>query len=162
LSGILDLIIVSVISSILATPIFIKMLPTISDYINRTLKAAQQGSIAPTLNPGDLISSGDQILITAISVVVGVAYFALFWRLKAATPAQLLCGLRVVPFGRGQNTEQLSWSTAFVRALVWAVPLTVGNVLMIFALFNALFPLWNTNRQAIHDLAARTQIVKIR
>jgi uncharacterized RDD family membrane protein YckC len=35
-------------------------------------------------------------------------------------------------------------------------------VLLIFTVINVLFPLGNVKRQAIHDLAAKTQIVRIR
>jgi uncharacterized RDD family membrane protein YckC len=49
-----------------------------------------------------------------------------------------------------------------VRAVVWSVPITVGGYLLLFAILNVLFPLWNPKRQAVHDLAARTQLVKIK
>jgi uncharacterized RDD family membrane protein YckC len=102
------------------------------------------------------------MVITLISLVVGMLYFSLFWRFKAATPAQLLCGLRVVPADHGHNTELLPWPMVVVRALTWWVPIAVSSVLLIFTVVNVLFPLGNVKRQAIHDLAAKTQIVRIR
>lgn len=163
LAGILDLIVVTIVADIASIPILVKMLPVIRQYFNAIFKAAQTGSQPPpALNPTALLSSNDQILVTVISLVVGLLYFSLFWRLKAATPAQLLFGLRIVPADHGHNTELLPWQTVIVRALTWWVPIAVSNVLLIFTIVNVLFPLGNVKRQAIHDLAARTQIVKIR
>jgi len=163
LAGVLDLIIVTIVADIASIPIFVKMLPVIRQYFNAIFAAAQSGGQPPpALNPTSLLSSNDQIVITVISLAVGLLYFSLFWRFKAATPAQLLCGLRVVPTDRGHNTELLPWQTVIVRALTWWVPIAVSGVLLIFAAVNVLFPLGNVKRQAIHDLAARTQIVKIK
>lgn len=163
LAGILDLIIVTIVADIASIPILIKMLPAVRQYFNSILQAEQRGAQPPpALTPIDLLSSNDQILVTVILLAVGLLYFSLFWRFKAATPAQLLCGLRIVPADHGHNAELLPWQTVVVRALTWWVPLAVSNVLLIFAIVNALFPLGNVKRQAIHDLAARTQIVKIR
>ena len=162
LSGLLDLIIVTIVADIFSIPIFIKMIPAFKQYFNQTMAAAERGTIAPTLNPGALISGTDQIVITVISLAVGLLYFSLFWRFKAATPAQLICGLRIVPVDRGHNVEPLPWASAVIRAVVWWVPVSVSNVLLIFAIVNVLFPLGNAKRQAIHDLAGSTQIVKLR
>jgi uncharacterized RDD family membrane protein YckC len=162
LAGILDLIITSIVSALFALPIYLKMLPVVADYVNKTMAAAERGGTPPALNPNDLMSGTDQILVTAISVAVGLLYFTVFWRLKGATPAQLLCGLRVVPAGEGRHTGGLPWTQSLLRAVVWIVPLTVGSYLLLFAILNVLFPLWNANRQAIHDLAARSQLVKIK
>jgi len=163
LAGIIDVIIVTIIADIASIPILIKMGPVIRQYFRAVVEAAQRGAQAPpTLNPAQLLSTNDQMLITIISLAVGVLYFSLFWRLKGATPAQLLCGLRVVPADHGHNTDLLPWHIVMVRALTWWVPIAVSNVLLLFTLVNVLFPLGNVKRQAIHDLAARTQIVKIR
>lgn len=161
LAGLLDLMIVSIVADIFSIPVFVRMIPAIRRYFEATVAAAQQGTVAPSL-PTDLFSGADRTLITVISLAVGVLYFALFWRFKAATPAQMLCGLKIVPADHGTNTEPLPWPTAVVRALTWWVPISVSSVLLIFAVVNVLFPLGNAKRQAIHDLAARTQIVKIR
>lgn len=159
----IDLIIVSIVGSVLALPVTLQSLPAISRYVNEVMAAAEAGRIAPPLDVGQVMSTNQQMLVAAISVVVGVLYFLLFWRFRAATPGQLACGLRVVPDGRGRTTERLGWAQAAIRALVWSVPFMVGNpMLILFGVLNALFPLWNVKRQAIHDLAAKTQLVKIR
>ncbi len=91
-----------------------------------------------------------------------MAYYALLWRFSSATVGQLICGLRVVPAETGQGLPRLGWSTVLVRALIWVLPAQLGSYLIIFWLLNCLSPLWNRRRQSLHDLAARTQVVKIR
>jgi uncharacterized RDD family membrane protein YckC len=163
LAGVVDLIVVTIVGSILSIPIMLKALPVFTDYINQTVSASQRGEpMPPMLDPNSILSRTDQILVSLISVAVAIAYYALFWRLKAATPGQLMCSLRVVPFGRGRNTEPLAWGPVIIRTLIWAVPLTASSYLLLFGILNALFPLWNANRQAVHDVAAKTQVVKIK
>jgi uncharacterized RDD family membrane protein YckC len=64
-----------------------------------------------------------------------------------------------VPVDRGQAREQLAWRTVIARALVWAAP-GLNSLLSLVRLADVLFPLWHPKRQALHDLAARTQVVK--
>lgn len=163
LAGLLDLIIVSIGSSILALPVTLQSLPAISRYVDEVMTATQSGQIAPTLSPNDLMSTNQQMLVSLITVVAGLLYFILFWRFKSATLGHLACGLRVVQDGQGHGRERLSWTQVTVRALIWSLPFTIGYAMLwLFGLLNALFPLWNVKRQAIHDIAAKTQIVRIR
>lgn len=163
LSGLIDLIIVSIVGSVLALPVTLQSLPAISRYFSQAIADAEAGRMTPTLTAQELFTSNQQILMSAITVVVGLLYFVLLWRFRSATLGQIICGLRVVPDGHGHNTERLAWPQAVIRALVWSVPFTAGTaMLLIFGALNALFPLWNVKRQAIHDIAAKTQLVKIR
>jgi uncharacterized RDD family membrane protein YckC len=84
----------------------------------------------------------------------------LFLRLKSATLGKMLCRLRVVPVDQGRHLGGLSWGSAIVRALVWLVP-SLNAILLPLRLVDALFPLWHPKRQALHDLAARTQVVRV-
>jgi uncharacterized RDD family membrane protein YckC len=36
----------------------------------------------------------------------------------------------------------------------------INSLLALFTVVDALFPLWHPKRQALHDLAARTQVVR--
>ena len=85
----------------------------------------------------------------------------LFLRWKSATPGKLVCGLRVVPVDHGRYPGPLAWNTIVIRMAVWVLP-NLSVYLVIFRLLDALFPLWQPKRQALHDLAAKTQVVKIR
>ncbi|MBO0812272.1 MAG: RDD family protein [Microlunatus sp.] len=162
LAGVLDLIIVTVVADIFSIPFLLTMIPVVQRYFREVIRARQSGGVLPTLNPTDLISGTDQSLITVVSIVVGLLYFSLLWRYRGATVGQLACGLRVVPVDQGHNTERLPWASALVRAVIWWVPIAVSSVLLIFTVINVLFPLGSPKRQAIHDLVAKTQIVKIR
>ena len=85
----------------------------------------------------------------------------LFLRWRSATPGKLVAGLRVVPLDRGRSTEKLGWSTVVTRALVWTVP-NLQTFLVVVRIIDVAMPLWNPKKQALHDAAAKTQVVKIR
>lgn len=162
LAGIIDLIIVQIVSFVAALPFIISVIHRFSDYFSDAMRAAQGGNTKPPPVPTDLITPGEQLWLILISAAVGIAYFAIMWRFASATPGQLLCGLRVVPFGNGRPAEHLRWGVSIVRAMIWSVPIAIGSLLLAFVLINALTPLFQQHRQAIHDIAARTQVVKIR
>jgi uncharacterized RDD family membrane protein YckC len=162
LAAIVDLIIVSIIGTICAIPVIMRIMPRIAALYQETLAAVEAGQAPPPINPTSIFSVGDTLLINSISMAVAAIYFVLFWRFRSASPGQLLCGLRVVAVDQGQNTEPLPWLQIVLRALVFAVPLMAGSVLFLIGVLNALFPLWNDKRQAIHDLVAKTQVVKIK
>ena len=60
-----------------------------------------------------------------------------------------------------EKPGRLDWSRSIVRSLLWTVP-GFSALLAIFQLLDVLFPLWQQKRQTLHDLAAGTQVVKIR
>ena len=107
------------------------------------------------------MSLQDQWIIVAVSLAVGVVYHAAFLRWKAATPGKLICRLRVVPVDRGHNREPLSWNSIAIRVAVWMLP-TTNSLLSVVRLLDVLFPLWQPKRQALHDLAAKTQVIRLR
>lgn len=161
LAALVDLIIVSAVAMICSIPVLARIMPRMMAVVQQTMEAAEAGRMAP-IDTTQLLSLGDTIALNSISMAVAVLYFGLFWRFRSATPGQLLCGLRVVPVDQGRNTASLPWAAVVLRAVVFAVPLMVGSVALLFAALNCLFPLWNDKKQAIHDLAARTQVVKIK
>jgi uncharacterized RDD family membrane protein YckC len=82
-----------------------------------------------------------------------------FLRWKSATPGKLICGMRVVPVDRGRYPGRLEWSTVGIRSAIWVLP-GMNALLGLFSVVDALFPLWHVKRQALHDLAAKTQVVR--
>ena len=46
-----------------------------------------------------------------------------------------------------------------IRASVWVLP-GISSLLVLFTVVDVLFPLWHPKRQALHDLAAKTRVVK--
>ena len=108
-----------------------------------------------------LLTPREQLIITALSLGVGMLYHVVFLRWKAATVGKLICGLRVVPVDRGRFTETLGWNTVGIRSAFRVMP-GITSVLTLFVLLDSLFPLWHPKRQAIHDLAAKTQVIRPR
>jgi uncharacterized RDD family membrane protein YckC len=161
LAVVIDSIIVGVIAALPSTPIYLHLFQAISTFFGQAMRAAQAGQPPPpTPVATDFISSTDQLILNVFAVIVGLAYHLLFLRAKAATPGKMLCRLRVVPVDQGQNRAPLPWNMVLVRAALWVLPGAYG-LFALFTLIDVLFPLWQPKRQALHDLAAKTQVVKL-
>jgi uncharacterized RDD family membrane protein YckC len=162
LAMLIDGLIVGTLAALLSSPIYVRLFNRVADYFNEAIRAAETGLPAPPQpDPTTLIPITDQLILTAVALAVEAAYFLLFLRWKSATPGKLACGLRVVPVDQGRFRGPLSWRSLVIRVAVWVLP-AASVYLLIFRLFDALFPLWQPKRQALHDLAAGTQVVKIR
>jgi uncharacterized RDD family membrane protein YckC len=159
LAAVVDGLVVGVLSTLATLPLLIPVLERASLYFREVVAAAERGLPQPVLEPSDLMSPGDQLLLTLATVAITFLYHALFLRWRGATPGKLLCGLRVVPVDQGRTTGGLDGRRAVARALVWAAP-GLHTLLGLFQLADVLFPLWQPRRQAIHDLVARTQVVR--
>jgi uncharacterized RDD family membrane protein YckC len=132
------------------------------DYFNRVIAAAEQGRPTPPQPPIEtFISQTDNLIIIGIGLLVEATYLIAFLRWKSATPGKLAVGLRVVPVDQGRTPDRLPWNSIIPRVMVWVLGGTTA-VLWLLRLLDVLFPLWQPKRQALHDLAARTQVVKIR
>lgn len=97
-------------------------------------------------------------LMTAAAGGVSVAYGVVLLGLFGATLGQRLLRLRVVPFGRGK--ARLGWLQAVVRTLVWTLLAQGGSFIVLIQLVSVLLPLWHPHKQTLHDMIARTQVVK--
>jgi uncharacterized RDD family membrane protein YckC len=167
LAALVDNLITSLVVSVLAFPVWQRMYATFSSYFDALL-AAQRSGIGPPPPPA-LLAGSDLFIVTAVTLGVGVVYQVLFVRWRAATPGKMLCHLRIVPVDQGRFSGVLSWNTVGVRAAVKVLPgvnALLGSLLSLlvglFAILDVLFPLWHPKRQALHDLAAKTQVVRTR
>jgi uncharacterized RDD family membrane protein YckC len=162
LAVLIDWVIVSLLVAIPGFGIYSRAVDRMRIFFNDTMSAAQSGQPAPPAPTAtDLLPVSDQLTLTVIGLVVGLLYNALFLRWKAATPGKLACRLRVVPVDQGHFQGPLPWSSILIRVVLWVVARTQA-FLLIFRLVDVLFPLWHPKRQALHDLAAKTQVVKRR
>lgn len=162
LAVLIDGFIVGTVSSLLTFPIYRRMVQALTDYITVAFDAASRGAaMPPQPDMTDLISATDQLVLLVVTLVVHTAYIAGFLRWRGATPGKLAVGLRVVPVDEGRSTAKLSWSAVTVRALIWTVP-NLQALLIVVRVVDALMPLWNPKRQALHDVVAKTQVVKTR
>jgi uncharacterized RDD family membrane protein YckC len=161
LAVIIDSLILAVVGAILLAPIYLRLIRAMSEAIAAAARAAQAGQPSPPLTPTDLLSATDQLLVTGVTVGLALVYIVAFLRWKGATPGKLVCGLRVVPVDEGLSRARLPWQTVLVRAAIWVLP-GLFSLLAVITVIDALFPLWHPKRQALHDLAARTQVVAVR
>jgi len=161
LAAVVDSLIVWAVAAIPSLPIYRRLAQQMAGFIRSSMQAAQSGQPAPPAPTADaLLSSSDQLLLTLIPLVVALAYHLLFVRWKAATPGMLATRLRIVPVDRGQNRAPLPWVTVLIRVGIWVLPGLYG-LLLLFKLIDVLYPLWQPKRQTLHDLAARTQVVRL-
>lgn len=162
LATVIDNAITAVVIAALGFSLYRPMLVTLSNFFSQTFEAARTGAAPPpTPTTADLMSSSSQALLVVLTLAVGLAYQVLFLRWKSATPGKIACGLRVVPVDRGQAPGPLGWNAVVIRAAVWVLP-AINALLSVFRLADVLFPLFHPKRQTLHDLAARTQVVRPR
>jgi uncharacterized RDD family membrane protein YckC len=162
LAVLIDEVILTAIVTVITFPVWRSLYATMISYFNAMLDAQQSGVALPTpLVATDLISGADQLVVTSVTLGIGLLYHVGFLRWKSATPGKLLCGLRVVPVDHGRDPGPLAWNSIFIRAAVWVLP-GISAFLSFVTLIDVLFPLWNPKRQALHDIVAKTQVVRLR
>jgi uncharacterized RDD family membrane protein YckC len=159
LAAIIDYLIISAIVGIITFPIWRSLYGAWSNFLDGVLEAQRQGVPPPTVSLTDLISGTDQLILTVATLAVAMLYHVGFLRWKSATPGKLICGLRVVPVDRGRDPGPLAWSPAIIRTSIWVLP-SISSLLSLITVADALFPLWHPRRQALHDLAAKTQVTR--
>jgi uncharacterized RDD family membrane protein YckC len=155
----IDNAITSVMVTVVAFPIWRPMYVAFASYFQAVWDAQRSGAPRPAFDATNLFPLRDQVLLTAVSLAVGLLYHGAFLRWRGATPGKLICGLRVVPVDRGRSRGGLSWTVAAIRAAIWVLP-GINSLLAMFTIVDVLFPLWQPKRQALHDLAAKTQVVR--
>ena len=168
LATVIDGIITSALVGIIGFPLLRPLADAFRVYFESVLAAPPPGGVPPTFDPSQVLGFQSLLILTLLDAGLRMAYQVGFLRWRSATPGKLVCGLRVVPLDQGRFGGPLSWNAIGIRAGVWVIPNAgsglpvLGVALGLFNLVDALFPLWQPRRQAIHDLVARTQVVKIR
>jgi uncharacterized RDD family membrane protein YckC len=161
LAVLIDNMITTAIVTVITFPVWRSLYAALISYFDAVLDAQRSGITPPTLNTTDLISGTSQMIVTSVTLVIGILYHGGFLRWKSATPGKLICGLRVVPVDRGRDPGPLAWSSIGIRVSVWVLP-SISAFLGLLTFVDVLFPLWNPKRQALHDIAAKTQVVRPR
>ncbi len=120
------------------------MMPLFFLFMFSAVKAQQSGQALPAA------AAGLQILMQLVFVGISLAYEGLFLQFKSATPGKMALGLRVVtpdgdPVAAGQ-----AWTRPLIRAL-----------LSFCALVDYLPALFRKDKCTLHDLAARTRVIKV-
>jgi uncharacterized RDD family membrane protein YckC len=106
--------------------------------------------------PGMTPLSGDLIAVSLVTLLIGAAYEVGMLVTQGATVGKMALGMRVARIADGQKPTP---ADAVTR---WAVPNVAGLVPFLGGLFqivNALWCLWDPNRQCLHDKVAKTVVV---
>lgn len=157
---IIDGILTSVISGLVGLSLVRDIASIYSDWMRRVIDAAESGGgAAPTL-PSELYAK--VAIFGLISFAVYAVYEIVLLSVTGTTLGRRVTGISV---RLRERPGPLPWGTSVVRLLVkeggsllGIVPL-VGFVGSLFILLDSLFPLWDAKKQAIHDKAARTNVV---
>ncbi|ANS80620.1 hypothetical protein SGUI_3224 [Serinicoccus hydrothermalis] len=100
-----------------------------------------------------------------IVALVGIAYEVLMVKFFGGSVGKLLTGLRV----RLRDQPGLpTWRATLLRSAVYQGPNLLGTLVPIlgflglFTILDVLWPVWDKDKQALHDKAARTNVVRSR
>ena len=121
--------------------------------------AGEQQQLQALLNDGTLQHLSVTVTLVNLSVTCVYMVGFLFW--KGATPGKMAAGVRVRPV---LHDGRLTLGQCFRRWLAregvaWVPVLFIGPL---YWLVDSLSPLWDRRRQAFHDKAARTVVVRAR
>lgn len=161
----LDGLLTSVVSFALGFPFLVKVFHAMQHEFDKMTDAIDKGRPAPDFTIYGEVW-GPLIGFVAITLCVVLAYHALLLRLRGATLGMRAAGIAV---RRRDQPGRLPWKTALVRVvtqyvapgLLRVVPV-VGALATIYTLLDDLWPLWDDNRQALHDKLAGTVVVRDR
>jgi len=102
------------------------------------------------MGSGSARSAGLQIIFQLIQFAIMIGYEGLFLQFKGATPGKMALGLRVVGPDGEPLTPGQAWLRPFIRCLIGAC-LGIDYWVSLF----------RKDKCCIHDLAAKTRVIKI-
>ena len=105
------------------------------------------------------ILSGFFIILLVVGLLAYVVWF-LMMLASGQTPGKRVMNLRVMK----TNGEPVTWGYMFLREfLIKGVAVGIASAVTggIFSVVNYLFPLWDKDRQALHDKMIETLVVKM-
>ena len=156
LAVLLDGVVVYLLIQLVSLPLAGRSTAAIQTWLEDATQTAQAGGPVDFQQLFATYPLRELVVSVAIGLVVTAAYHAVLLRWKSATLGKMALKLRVVPVDHGGHQGPLSWSRIAIRVGLWVVG---GQLILLFRLLDGLFPLWQSKRQAIHDLAAKTQVV---
>lgn len=123
-----------------------------ADYMDWVMESTSAGATSMD-PPADLL--GRLSSWSLVVAGVGMVYEIVLVTLLGGTLGKLATGLRIRLRDEPGN---VGWGTSILRALVYQV----SGLFTPAYLVNVLWPLWDDKRQALHDKAARTNVVRKR
>ncbi|QFG24814.1 RDD family protein [Actinomadura sp. WMMB 499] len=134
-AGIIDLIVLSIISGLISLP-----------FVNWSQVVDPE--------PGEYAYDGVQVWTNLIAIIVGFLYFWLMHAKWGQTLGKMLLRIRVV---RADDGGPVVSSQAAARSAFYSV---LGGICGCIGFIDVLWILWDRRRQALHDKIARTVVVK--
>lgn len=164
LAYVVDAIAVGVVAAIIGIPWIRQIVDGYTEWFDEALDAGATGGTVDTSQlQSDLFWPMAAVLL--IQLGVGLVYHVGFLVWRQATPGKMLVGLKVrlreQPGPITLGTALVRWLTQFGPSLLGIVPV-VGTLTGLYALLDVLWPLWDDKKQAIHDKAAGTNVVRTR
>ncbi len=154
----IDILALGVVVAVAALPFYEPLVTGFEAWMNDAIRAAQVGGVMPDYTDPVYGIVGPYTSLSILTITINFIYSAGLQIWRGGTLGMLALGLRVVPVGRGRDHHGLSAGTAVVRNLAYQGL----AILWVAWLVDVLLPLANARRQTLHDMAARTQVVKIR
>jgi uncharacterized RDD family membrane protein YckC len=136
------------------------------DYLDTVTDDAAAGRTS-TVSTWELSEqvAGPMWKIALVGLGLSFVYHVGFLMWRQATPGKLMTGLRVrlreTPGPMSLGTVVVRWLGQFGVGVLGLVPV-VGTLTSLYNLLDALWPLWDGNKQAIHDKLAKTNVVRVR
>lgn len=155
---VIDSILLGLVTAVVAIPFYDALMTGFEAWFADAMRAVQVGGQMPDYLDPRYGLMGPCWSVLILSMAVSFVYSAGLQMWKGGTLGMQALGLRVVPTGRGLAHHGLPLGAALVRNLAYQV---LGLVPFV-ELINGLVPLANPRRQTLHDMAARTQVVKVR
>lgn len=162
---VIDSLILMVIYAVCWIPFYGQLVDAYNDYLDELETSLDNGTSTPMFGiSGDLAATF--AIMGAVGVVVSLVWTVAWLRTKQATPGKMALGLQVrlrdAPGQMSYRTILVRWLTQTgAPGVVGLVPV-IGNFTFLYTLLDSLWPLWDDKNQAIHDKAAKTNVVRVR
>lgn len=148
-----------------ATPVVVSQWDELTAWVDDLSYAAENGTTDPPIPALFDLTTTAGLSFVLLMLAGSVLYSVVFLRWKQGTPGKLALGLRV---RRRDVPGPLPWGTialrvGFVTGLSLLSNLPIAGILVtLVVLLDALWPLWDGKKQALHDKVAGTNVVRIR
>jgi uncharacterized RDD family membrane protein YckC len=142
-----------------------RMVAAYTDFLRQATQNARAGAPLPDTSALTQQIAGSLLALTLIFFAVELVYGVGFLKAFSATPGKMALGLEVRlrdhPGPLPWRTVLARWFTQYGVRLLRVV--AGGSVFgSLYMLLDALWPLWDGKRQALHEKVARTNVVRTR
>jgi uncharacterized RDD family membrane protein YckC len=161
-ASVIDYFVILPVWLVLASPFYPHLVHEFRIYFDQVQTAVDNGTTQPSAFTFEGHIIGTLVAIAAIQFVVLAVYSIGFLKWKQATVGKLALGLRVrlreAPGPLSWGTVLRHWVGQYAVSALGLVPF-IGSIAGLYTLIDSLWPLWDKNRQALHDKLARTNVV---